>query len=88
MKPRNSRYDAPLEIATTGCSKRPFAFEVATTVIDPDGFERLISKDSCDGCRHLHFVTANPCGSSHNGWGCLMSGGHAVKRCELFEEAP
>lgn len=53
---------------------------------DPDGFKRLISKDSCDGCKHLHFVQATPYGTSHDGWGCLMSGGHAVKRCQLFEE--
>ena len=54
-------------------------------VADPDGFRRLVSKDSCDGCKHLHFVKASEFGTSHNGWGCLMSGGHAIKRCSNYE---
>jgi len=65
----------------------PSPLKAGRYLTDPDGFKRLVSKDSCDGCKHLHFVQASPYGTSHNGWGCLMSGGHAVKRCQLFEEA-
>lgn len=43
-----------------------------------------MSKEPCDGCRHLHFVTADPLGSSMDGWGCLLTGGHAVVRCNQF----
>ena len=74
-------------IVKMGRINLPIHIDPRETVVDPDGFKRLISKDSCDGCKHLHFVQANPYGTSHSGCGCLMSGGHAVKRCQLFEEA-
>lgn len=55
------------------------------TVVDPDGCRRLVMEDSCDGCKHMHFVTASETGTSHSGWGCLRSGGHAIKKCSGFE---
>lgn len=35
----------------------------------------------CEGCIHRHYVTPDPMGTSRPGWGCLLSGGHATKRC-------
>lgn len=42
---------------------------------------------SCEGCIHRHYVTPDPMGTSRPGWGCLLSGGHAVKRCDGYERA-
>ena len=33
---------------------------------------------------HRHYVKAHPFGMSSSGWGCLLSGGHAVVRCSGF----
>lgn len=42
------------------------------------------SSGTCVGCVHRHYVVADERGTSMTGWGCLQTGGHAVKRCELF----
>jgi hypothetical protein len=39
----------------------------------------------CTGCAHRHYVEAHPRGTSSNGWGCLLSGGHAINRCEEYK---
>ncbi len=33
---------------------------------------------------HRHYVVADPLGSSMDGWGCLLTGGHAVSRCKSY----
>lgn len=42
------------------------------------------SGDTCVGCVHRHYVVADERGTSMTGWGCLQTGGHAVKRCGMF----
>lgn len=44
------------------------------------------ASDSCEGCKHRHWVQAAPLGytMSRSGWGCLWTGGHAIKRCQGF----
>jgi len=39
---------------------------------------------SCEDCQFLHYVKANPYGTSSNGFGCLYTGGHAIKRCKKY----
>lgn len=39
----------------------------------------------CDGCRSRYWVEASPHGSSRPGWGCLYTGGHAIKRCSSYQ---
>jgi len=43
-------------------------------------------EDSCDGCYHRYWVKCAALGQtmSSSGWGCALSGGHAVKRCQQF----
>lgn len=41
---------------------------------------------SCEGCLHRHYVVAHERGTSTSGWGCLQTGGHAVKRCSMYSE--
>lgn len=43
---------------------------------------------SCDGCLHRHWITANRYGTSSDGWGCRLSGGHAIERCVNFTTTP
>lgn len=79
---RNGEWWIPTE---TGALRVADRMKFAPSVVDPDGVRRLLTEDSCDGCRHLHFVVASSTGTSSNGWGCLLSGGHAVKKCKNFE---
>lgn len=43
------------------------------------------TQDDCTGCLHRHHVEAHPSGTSSSGWGCLLSGGHAINRCEEYK---
>lgn len=44
-----------------------------------------VKLESCDGCVYRHWVAAAYYGTSSSGWGCLRSGGHAMKRCGNFK---
>lgn len=42
----------------------------------------------CEGCKHRHWVQAAPTGTSSSGWGCRLSGGHAITRCAGYVAVP
>ncbi len=49
--------------------------------------ENKDSENGCEGCSHRWWVQADPYGSSISGWGCRLTGGHAIKRCSGFARA-
>lgn len=40
--------------------------------------------NSCIECLYCHWVEANLLGASAPGWGCSLTGGHALGRCDGF----
>ena len=45
-----------------------------------------MAANSCIGCLHCHWVEAHPLGASASGWGCALTGGQALGRCDRFRE--
>lgn len=39
----------------------------------------------CAGCKSRYWVEASPWGTSSSGYGCRLTGGHAVSRCSEYE---
>ena len=44
--------------------------------------------ETCEGCTHRWWVRPVTYSTSTRGWGCLLSGGHAVRRCDAFIPLP
>lgn len=42
---------------------------------------------NCEGCIYRYWVEAAFFSMTTSGWGCLNSGGHAMKRCSQYKEA-
>ena len=40
----------------------------------------------CIECLYCHWVEAHPLGTSASGWGCSLTGGHALGRCDGFRK--